>query len=108
MCPPTFRLEAAASPLENDKCHCHNQKFSVVFNVLAFTLRAKALIKRLKELDYKSMNVSGKVSHMSLCNNKGHEREREGLGRIVLYVLNGGWRGLDGKQINETHEGKLN
>lgn len=65
---------------EYDRCHCHNQKFSAVSNVLAFMLRAKALIKQLKELDYKSMNVSGKVSHMSLCSNKGLQRERERAG----------------------------
>lgn len=47
----------------------------MVFNVLAFMLKAKALIKQLQEWDYKSMNVSGKVSHMSLCNNKGLKRE---------------------------------
>lgn len=41
------------------------------FRVLAFMLKAKALIKQLKEWDCKSMNVSGKVSHISLCNNKG-------------------------------------
>lgn len=59
---PAFQLEATVPPLENDKRHCHNQKFSAVSNVLAFTLKAKALIKQLKELDYKSMNVSGQVS----------------------------------------------
>lgn len=89
---PTSWLEATASPLENDKCHCHNQKFSVVFNVLAFMLKAKALIKQLKEQDYKSMNVSGKVSHMSLCNNKGLQRESAGdwAEQDALYFLNRG------------------
>lgn len=92
MYPPTFQLEATASPLENDKCHCHNQKFSVVSNVLAFTLKAKALIKQLKELDYKSMNVSGKVSHMSLCSNKGLQRTRarDWTEQYELYFLNSG------------------
>jgi hypothetical protein len=101
MCPPTSQLEVPASPLENDKCHCHNQNFSVVFNVLAFTLKAKALIKRLKELDYKSMNVSGKVSHMSLCNNKGLERELQGLGRTVLAVFFKWWTSRTGWKTNK-------
>lgn len=47
--PPTSHLGAAAPPLENDERHCHNQKFSMVFNMLAFMLKAKALIKQLKE-----------------------------------------------------------
>lgn len=87
MHPPTFHLEATAPQLENDKCHCHNQKFSMVFNVLAFMLKAKALIKQLKEQDYKSMNVSGKVSLMSLCSNKGLQRKCSGLGREGLLVF---------------------
>lgn len=82
-----FHLEATTSPLENDKCHCHHQKFSVVFNVLASTLKAKALIKQLKEQDYKSMNVSGKVSHMPLCNNKRLQRECWGLGKAGQFGL---------------------
>lgn len=85
--PPTSHLGAAAPPLENDERHCHNQKFSMVFNVLAFMLKAKALIKQLKEQDYKSMNVSGKVSHMSLCNNKGVRRKCRGLGKAGLLVF---------------------
>ena len=87
-----FHLEATTSPLENDKCHCH-QKFSVVFNALASTLKAKALIKQLKEQDYKSMNVSGKVSHTPLCNNKILQRECWGLGKagqFGLFFLNRG------------------
>lgn len=88
-----FYLEATTSPLEDDKCHCYHQKFSVVFNVLASMLKAKALIKQLKEQDYKSMNVSGKVSLMSLCNNKSLQRECWGLGKagqFGLFFLNRG------------------
>lgn len=66
MHPPTSHLEATALPLENDKCHCHNQKCPVRCNVLAFPLKANALIKQLKESDSESMNVSGKVSHVTL------------------------------------------
>ena len=84
---PAFHLEATTPPLENDKCHCQHQKFSVVFNVLASMLKAKALIKQLKKQDYKSMNVSSKVSHMSLCNNKRLQRECWGRGKAGQFGL---------------------
>ena len=87
MHPPAFHLEATTPPLENDKCHCHYQRFSVVFNVLASMLKAKALIKQLKKQDSKSMNVSSKVSHMSLCNNKRLQRECWGLGKAGQFGL---------------------
>lgn len=49
MYPPTFQQEATVPPLENDKCHCHNQNVSMAFNVLAYMQKAKALIKMWKE-----------------------------------------------------------
>lgn len=34
--------------LENDKRHCHNLNFLVVFSILTFMLKAKTLIKQVK------------------------------------------------------------